>query len=657
MSQSSHWKILFTWAALLGSAVAVPAQSPATNVFDYSSQPGYDITTGTGTLSGTSHYISSGTNGFNGIDVNSYLGANTFYTAGFTGTSARIMNIEAGVGAGGGLGLGGANSPGYTGGHFSLAHVNTYVASNSNPFNDQTLADRHATWVMHAMGGRDNGLGAPLITQGIGLNSQMSSAGIANAWSGAAYRLGFNFSYSTFIEPYRAATLNDIAIRVNGANVAGLANRQDVTNSSWGFTDPTGSAFSNFSRGVDALARQATIPMVFSAGNSGLGDGTVAGSRVGGPAAGYNVISVGALTGDQANPAFNTIASFSSRGPMPVFVPLISNVTDINNASQGTIINSARGRVDISAPGDQLTLAYYGGTTGGNQSPSQGGTPNGGNNFFTFNTAGTSFAAPTVAGGLSLLVDAGRTQLGGANNALDGRVLKAVLLNSATKTAGWSNAATGAGTVASPYSTTQGLDYNVGAGRMNLNQAFTQYLSGTTGVANPTGGIVSPVGWAMGGVSSSSVNSDYLISSALQAGSTFTATLSWYVNRSIDAASSTLEQRFDDLNLEVYLLAGQNQPISTGQLVASSTSVYDVVEHVNFTLPQDGFYGVRVLWEGTNWNFTGTDGESFGVAWAGVTAVPEPVTVAFLGLTAGVAGFYIVRRRKQMQAMLDQRVS
>ena len=86
---------------------------------------------------------------------------------------------------------------------------------------------------------------------------------------------------------------------------------------------------------------------------------------------------------------------------------------NINDPTQGTILNSARGRVDISAPGDQLTLAYYGGTTGGNQAPSEGGTPNGGNNFFSFNTAGTSFAAPTVAGGLSLMVDAGRTQLGG----------------------------------------------------------------------------------------------------------------------------------------------------------------------------------------------------------------------------------------------------
>jgi hypothetical protein len=626
-----------------------------TTQFDYRSQPGYNPVTG-GTMTGTVNYISTGTTGFNGINVNNYLGANTFYTNGFTGTSARVMNIEAGHGAGNGLGLGGANSPGYNGGHITLTHMTNYVASTANGLSDQTLVDRHATWVMHAMAGRDNGSGVPNITQGIGFNATPTSAAIATSWSGATgYRLSFNFSTAAFIDPYRSATLNDINVRVNG-NVQTLANRPDVTNSSWGFGDPTGSAFTVFSRGVDALARASTTPMVFSAGNSGLGNGTVAGSTIGGPASAYNVISVGALTGDLANPAFNTIAGFSSRGPMPVFVPLITNPTNINNAAHGTIINSARGRVDISAPGDQLTLAYYGGTTGGNQPPAQGGTPNGANNFYSFNTAGTSFAAPTVAGGLSLLVDAGRTQLGSANNALDGRVLKSVLLNAADKTAGWTNNATGAGTVASPYSTTRGLDYNVGAGRMNLTTAFTQYLSGTTGLSTPAGGNVSEIGWARGFASTGST-ADYLISSALQGGTSFAATLSWYVNRSIDGANNTLEQRFDNLNLQVYLLAGQGQPIATGQLVASSTSVFDVVEHVFFNLPQDGFYGIRVISAGTNWNFTGTDGETFGLAWRGIVAVPEPLTVGLVGSALAVGGWVVWRRRRQWQVLTEKKVS
>src|SRR5262249_34433406 len=141
--------------------------------------------------------------------------------------------------------------------------------------------------------------------------------------------------------------------------------------------------------------------------------------------------------------------------------------------------------------------------------------------------------------------------LGGANNALDGRVLKAVLLNSADKTSGWSNNSTGAGTKASPYKTTQGLDYNVGAGRMNLTTAYSQYLSGTTGVVSPTGGSVSNLGWAYGFVNQTAPNADYSITPLLAAGSTFVATMSFFVNRSIAADNSTLEQRFDNLDLQV----------------------------------------------------------------------------------------------------------
>src|SRR5262249_57236785 len=54
---------------------------------------------------------------------------------------------------------------------------------------------------------------------------------------------------------------------------------------------------------------------------------------------------------------------------------------------------------------------------------------------------GTSFAAPIVAGGVALLADYAWTSLPPANAsaAVDGRVMKAVLINSADKTGGWGN--------------------------------------------------------------------------------------------------------------------------------------------------------------------------------------------------------------------------
>jgi hypothetical protein len=657
------WRAILPLSMVLPLPVATFGQQPQTvtlkgrtytlgGPFDYSSQPGYDPATGTATsIQATNNIVTSnsGPNGLSGFNVNNFLGANTFYTAGFTGTQAIMANIEAGHVAGAGVGLGGAVSPGYTGGHDTLEHVTTYFRSNANPQSDLQMVDRHATWVGHAMGGRTNtaNYGNPPVAdqaalmRGIGFGATMWSGGIASAWTGAAYRLNFTTTFATYIDPYREAIIND-----QNVTSVNLPSRANVVNSSWGFVDPTGSAFGDFSRGVDGLTRNSgangqAVAVVFSAGNRGeFGTNTV-----GGPASGYNVISVGALGSDTSSPLYNTISTFSSRGPMQVFVPSIPNVTDINNPAQGQIIDEARGRVDISAPGQNLTLAYYGGTTGGNQAPSQGGTPNGGEDFYSFNTQGTSFAAPQVAGGLALLFDAGTTQLGGANNALDARVLKSVLLNSADKTAGWTNNHTGTGTTVDPYETTRGLDYDVGAGRMNLDKAFNQYLNGTTGLPG-TGGNVAHIGWDFGFVDENSPTADYYIVDTLQGGSLFTATLSWFVNRSIDNTNTTLEQRFDDLDLEIYRVGTVGGPILAGNLVATSNTTFDIVEHVHFTLPEDGFYAIRVNWFGTNWNFTGTTGESFGLAWAGVraSAVPEPGTIA-LCMVAG-AVYYIKRRRK-----------
>lgn len=627
--------------------------------FDYTSQPGYDSRSGMASFfSGTSQLVSSnfGPNIFSGLNINNYLGAQRFYNAGYTGASATLANIEAGFVAGSGLGLGGANSPGYTGGHDTLEHVGVYFRSASNPLAGATLVDRHATWVGHTMNGRVNTANYPVGTvpdqaalmRGIAHGANLWSGAVATSWNGAAYRLGFNFNYSAFIDPYREALINDQSLTdVN------LAARARVSNSSWGFTDPTGSAFGNFSRGVDGLVRASGTSgsagvMVFSAGNSGPGANTV-----GGPASGYNVVSVGALGADSGAVPYNTVSSFSSRGPMSVFVPAVANVTDINNAAQGTILAAARGRVDISAPGQNLTLAYYGGATGGNQAPSEAGSPNGNADVFSSNVAGTSFAAPTVAGGFALMADAGNARLPGVEGAQDARVLKAAMLNAADKTAGWTNNATGAGTTASPYNTTRGLDYTVGAGRMNLDRAFDQYLGGTTGVAG-NGGTVGVRGWDYGFVNQAGSTATYYFSDALLGGSSFVATLSWFVNRSIDAANNTLEQRFDDLDLQVFKVASVGGPIIVGNLVASSTSAFDTIEHANFTIPDTGLYALRVLWAGTRWNFTATTGENFGLAWSAV-AVPEPgaVVMWLVGLT--LIGCALRRRRPAAAGLLPGR--
>ena len=126
----------------------------------------------------------------------------------------------------------------------------------------------------------------------------------------------------------------------------------DVVASSWGAFSTTSQTTQGgsdiFALATDGMAKQSAIPFVFCAGNSGPDPNTLWS-----PGNAANVICVGALRDDEADPPYQTIASFSSRGPQRYRGP---------DGDFGLV----RARVDITAPGTDLTLAFYGGTTGGN---------------------------------------------------------------------------------------------------------------------------------------------------------------------------------------------------------------------------------------------------------------------------------------------------
>lgn len=538
--------------------------------------------------SGTSDLITSNPGTFTGPVVNTIVGANRFYTNGITGQGAIVANVEAGL---------------IWNGHETLTHVTNFqydASAYGTTTND--LYDRHATWVGMIIGGRNTAINPNNVQTGIAPGADLRSGAIASNWSSSAYSTNFNITVNSFVQPYNT--------------YFGAA---DVINSSWGFTDASGTNAFTIAMDGFAFANPKTT-FVVSAGNSGSSSNTV-----GAPGSGYNAITVGSA--GNAN-TYNTISGFSSRGPQTW-----------GDAYGDTTVAGARAPVDIVAPGETLTSAYYGGQTGGNN-PSLSGSPNGGaggSTFYSGGIAGTSFAAPIVAGAATLLDSTSYNTPSLASNAdsRDSRVIKAVLLNSATKLPGWNN-----GQIAHPNGnggvlTTQSLDYAQGAGKLDLDQSYDQYLSGTTDVAGTASGnvgLIDSIGWDYGHILTSTPN-DYYFNTPLAGGSQLTVTLDWFRDRFFDPNTASYSDN-SQMNLDLTIFDATGGTFNS--IISESMSLYNVVEHLSFTLPDTGMYGIRVSSLGTLFDeLGGTNSAFYGLAWSGTEgqlasnptgAIPEPST-------------------------------
>ncbi len=495
-----------------------------------------------------------------GIGINNFLGADRFYNASITGQSAIAANIE----------------PGHIWpGHETLGHVSSFSHHNQ-AYGSTTsdLYDRHATWVSMLIGGRKGGTTEDDFQTGISPGADLRSGAINTAWTGSAYSMAVNFNWNTFTTPFNT--------------YFGTA---DVINSSWAGGDPAGT--NQWVLLLDSMVyNNPRTTYVVAAGNAGP-----AANTVGWPGSGYNTITVGAL--GNAN-AYDRVASFSSRGPQ-----------DYSDSING-MIAGVRAAVDISAPGTDIKTAHYGGQTGGNN-PSLGGSPNGitgGPSTYTTGHRGASLSSAIVTGGAALLASASYNTPALSNNpsSRDGRIIKAVLLNSAEKTSGWDNGQTLFG---SGVETTQSLDYKVGAGRINLDRAYDQYLSGTTDVDGQTSGHLGSIeteGWDFGQVSAGTAN-DYYISTPLKAGTDFSATLTWFRNRT-SFGSTAYDNGQSDLDLIIFDATGG---VFSGE-ISRSISDYNVVEHLYFAVPNTGYYGIRIDFDGVL--FGSQTSEEYGLAWS-----------------------------------------
>lgn len=515
------------------------------------------------------------------VDIGNQIGAQAYYTRGITGQNTITANLEAGH---------------IWNGHESLQHVTNYFASANTWSNGNVnaLYDRHATWVGMVIGGRQTATNGDLKQQGIAYGTTLISRAIASSWTGSAYAQNFNITTDT----YRTALTNAFA-------------QADVINSSYGYTDPSGS--NNFTEFTDALARSnPTKTYVVSAGNSGPGANTV-----GAPGSGYNTITVGALS--NAPGSYGSVASFSSRGPQ-----------DFLTYSNGSpvVVAGVRAAVDISAPGTSIQSAYFGGQSGGNNPTLSNSTPWVTNASAYSVVQGTSFASPIVAGGVALMVSSAKRSLG--PEALQSVVLKSILLTSADKTTGWSNGQSVSNGI---VTTTQSLDWATGAGEINLVRAANIQNFGSQGIPGTNTGsqgvALSRRGWDFG-AAQLGLDNDYTIGGRLLGGSTFTTTLSWLRERGYTLPGGSIDA-FDraqaDLNLSLWQL-GVNNVFES--VVAQSISLYNVVEHLSFTLPTTGYYGLRVSYGSNTFDLTGNWGtagnlQSYGVAWEGTSVAGDQV--------------------------------
>lgn len=478
---------------------------------------------------------------------------------------------------------------------------------------DPLVDQAHATQVggvMVADGVLDDG--SPTATgAGVAAGATLWSGRIATDVSGNR----FSISGNSLLWPLMIAGevgLNDSGV-VGGQGAA----TADVMNSSWGFTDDTGN---NVVHALyDYLANSEGVTMVVAAGNAGQGAGSVLG-----PANSWNVIAVGATGGTDEN---EDVTLFSSGGPTGSF------------GTAGTRI-----KPDIVAPGLQIQMPTIGGET----------------SFAT--SSGTSFASPIVAACAALVIDLGKE----TGRSTDPRVVKSVLLNSAPKLAGWSQQLQSHPTSGTSIATAP-LDASQGTGRVDLTEAYDQYTA-SGGVSGSMPGAVDAVGWSLDTVTSVQPR-DYFIEETLAGGSTLTATLSWFMDRSVVgfdensanpfAATSFYNDSFDDLDLYLFKADAGGQPI--GDAIAASISGWDSaapndagtgwdsVEHLYVTLPSDDRYLLRVVLAENRFDYPGTehfDGEAnselFALAW---DAVPVPEPSAFGLLAMGVLTFTVWTRR------------
>ncbi len=313
-----------------------------------------------------------------------------------------------------------------------------------------------------------------------------------------------------------------------------------------------------WTRGIDALVEHYGIIVV-----AGIGNGSDAYDSVLYPAAGANVIGVGLVNSvDSNNPEIN-LANFALASP--------------SHSSNGPT-GDGRCKPDIIAPGNCLAADV--------NSPDQ------------YEPTGnwSSFSTPVVAGAIGMLVQKAKQEpeLNIAVSPNGGNcVIKAILLNSATKLPYWHK-----GRLQTDDDHSVPLDYIQGAGMLNAVGAYENLVAGTQ-----TPGQVSTIGWDLNQLDNNNSSGNiYKITVPEPADKCITATLVWNRHYSKVYPFKPLREQDGNLRLEIWAV-DPNEP-DNSYLLDYSDSNIDNIEHI-YTPLDAAFTNYEIIMSTNN-----TNGES-----------------------------------------------
>lgn len=225
----------------------------------------------------------------------------------------------------------------------------------------------------------------------------------------------------------------------------------------------------------------------------------------------------------------------------------------------------------------------------------------------------TSWTTPMVAGAAGLLyakLTAAPYSLTGADKP---RVIKALLLATATKTATWAN------TSARP------LDSKYGAGILNIHHAYHALRAGRAAASNSISH--NPLGWGAESLNANTTKNYFFTIPAGAPSTPFSAALTWH-RVVAKSGSNTWNAELANLNLRLYHASG----FALGSLIAESASGVDNVELVYQAALAPGSYVLEI----ENTSATATP---YAIAWHSLPAVTITATVATareINLQAGV---------------------